>query len=146
MLKPGFVACPLDQNAAHRLRGCAEKMRAVLPRSVAVVHQPQPGLMHQGRRLKRLAGHFMRHSRGRQAPQFGIYQRQQLFGRAFFAATNRMQDLRDFSSFRHGFLHYTPATTEIQAKPGGGRTALWRTLGAFGALRDEWTHVFDLWK
>jgi len=57
--------------------------------------------MDQGRWPKCLAGHFMRHARCRQPPQFGIYQRQQLLGRAFFAATNRLQNLRDFSGFRH---------------------------------------------
>jgi hypothetical protein len=53
----------------------APNKRAVLPRSVAVLHDPQAGLTHKGCWLKRLAGAFLRHSRARQPPQFGIDQR-----------------------------------------------------------------------
>jgi hypothetical protein len=102
MLDPRSVARPLDQNAAHRFRGGAEKVRAVLPGPVAVLHQPQPGLMHQCRRLKRLAGQLIGHSRARQPPQFSIHQRQQLFGCPFLATTDRVQNLRNLGSFSHG--------------------------------------------
>ena len=42
------------------------------------------------RRLKRLAGHLMGHSRARQVPQFGIHQWKQFFGCAFLAAADRL--------------------------------------------------------
>jgi hypothetical protein len=109
MLKPGFLARSLDQDTAHGLSGSAEKMRAVLPRSITVGHQSQPGLMDQGRRLKRLASHLMRHARGRQPPQLSVYQREQLLGGAFLAATNCLKNLRDFSSLRHNYPNFTPA-------------------------------------
>jgi len=69
----------------------------------------------------------MRHTRGRQPPQFGIDQRQKLLGRAFFAATDRLKNLRDFSSFSHDAWLYMPAKTAIQDKAlavqcGGGRS------------------------
>ena len=108
MLEPGFVARPLDQNAAHGLSGCAEKVGAILPGAISVVDQPQPGLMHQRRGLKRVAGHLMGHSRARQPPQFGIYQWKKLFGRAFLAATNRLQDERNRSGVSHSDIVESP--------------------------------------
>jgi hypothetical protein len=109
MFEPRFVACSLDQNAAHRLGGCTKKMRAILPRSVSVRDQPQPGLMDQRCRLKCLAGHLMGHSRGRQSPQFRIDQRKQLLSGTIFTTTDGLNHLRNFSSLRHSFANHAPA-------------------------------------
>ena len=47
---------PLDQNLAHRVRSDGAEVRAVLPPPGPVLHQPQVGLVDQGRRLQRLSG------------------------------------------------------------------------------------------
>jgi hypothetical protein len=70
--------------------------------------------MDQGRRLKGLASQLLRHARGGQAPQFGIDQRKQFFGSAFFAATDGLEDLRYFSGLSHGLPSFTAAWAEIQ--------------------------------
>ena len=65
-------------NAANGFGGCGQKMVAVLPLRLGIRAQPQPGLMHQGGGLQRLAGRFMRHLRGGKPAQFIINQRQKL--------------------------------------------------------------------
>jgi hypothetical protein len=46
-------------------------------------------------------GHLLGHSRACQRPQFGIYRWKKHFGRAFFAGTNRLHDVRNRSGLSH---------------------------------------------
>src|SRR6266853_655076 len=49
-----FAPSTIYQDVAHRLGRSRKKMRAVPERRILGSHQPQPSLMHQGSRLKRL--------------------------------------------------------------------------------------------
>jgi hypothetical protein len=55
----------------------------------------EKGLMHQPRRLQRLAGLLLVHLLCSQSPEFFVDQRQKLFGRLRIALLNCGQDSRD---------------------------------------------------
>ena len=63
--KGGFIClgflwtATIDQDVTHRLGRRRKTMRAISERRIFVVNQPQPGLMDQGCRLKRLAGRLL---------------------------------------------------------------------------------------
>ena len=57
-MPPGMI----DKNAAHHLGGDGEKVCAVLPRHVALIHQAQIGFIDKGRRLERVTGIFLTHA------------------------------------------------------------------------------------
>src|SRR6266481_5300727 len=65
-----FAPSTIYQDVAHRLGRSRKKMRAVSERWILVSHQPQPGLMHQSSRLKRLPWSLLCHLRRCQLPQF----------------------------------------------------------------------------
>src|SRR6266567_4944309 len=75
-----FAPSTIYQDVAHRLGRSRKKMRAISERRILGPDQPQPGLMHQGSRLKRLAGSLLRHLRRCQMPQFIVNQFEQLGG------------------------------------------------------------------
>jgi hypothetical protein len=54
------------------LGGSGEERGAPGPVPIRVAAQSQPGLMHQGSRLDGLAGPFIRHLAGGQAPEFFV--------------------------------------------------------------------------
>src|SRR5436190_19548435 len=56
-----FAPSTIYQNVAHRLSRSRKKMGTIAERRILGSHQPQPGLMHQGSRLKRLAGRLLCH-------------------------------------------------------------------------------------
>src|SRR6266542_6120215 len=58
-----FASSTIYQDVAHRLGRSRKKMRAISERRILGSHQPQPGFMDQGSRLKRLAGHLLCHLR-----------------------------------------------------------------------------------
>jgi hypothetical protein len=90
-----FAPGALDQDASHRLGCGAEEVGAILPRSLVVFDQPQPGFMNEGRRLQGVAGGFVGHPVGRQLTQFLIHQRQQLIRGLFVALLHTIEDVRD---------------------------------------------------
>ena len=90
-----FAPGDVDEDAAHRLRGRAEEVGAVLPGLVLGSHQAQPGLVNERGGLKRLAGHLDRHSGRREVPQFPIHERQQFLRDLRVAPLHRAEDLSD---------------------------------------------------
>ena len=96
-LLPIAVSSPVDQNSPHRLRGCPEEVPAPSPLLLVVdIHQSQPCLMHERRRLQRVVGRFTGHLRGRQPSQLRVNERQQFIRRSMFATTDCIQYLSDF--------------------------------------------------
>jgi hypothetical protein len=75
-----FAAGAGDKDAAHRLGGGAEEVRAVLPRLVRRVHELQPGFVDERGGLERVAGGFAGHLVRGQAAQFVVNHRQQFVG------------------------------------------------------------------
>ena len=60
-----LAAGGLDEDAAHRLGRRGEEMAVALPPPVVRrADQPQVGLVHQGRRVERLAGLLSRELSG----------------------------------------------------------------------------------
>jgi len=85
-----FAASPVNEDVAHGLCGRRKEMSAPGELWIVVAHQPQPGLMHEGCGLQRVAGGFIRHFGGRQPPQLFIDQRQQFIGGFGVAALNSL--------------------------------------------------------
>src|SRR5262249_57777721 len=54
-----FATCIVDENAAHCLGRCAEKMSSILPSPFLSVRKPQPGFVDQRSRLQSLSRWFM---------------------------------------------------------------------------------------
>ncbi len=76
-LAPGV----LDEDAAHGLGRRGEEVAPAVPGPHRVrIHQPQIGLVDQGRGLERLARLLVREPQGCQLPQLVVDQRQQLLG------------------------------------------------------------------
>jgi hypothetical protein len=73
-----LAAGVVDEDAPHGGRGGGEKMLRVLPGTVFLVHQTQPGFMDQRGGLQGLAGPFVGHPVGGQPAQFAVNQWQQL--------------------------------------------------------------------
>jgi hypothetical protein len=76
--QPGLLACPLNQDAPHRLRCGHEKMIAAVPFLRLTPDEPQPGFVHQGGGLQGVTCRLVCHSGHRQLTEFFINQRQQL--------------------------------------------------------------------
>ena len=69
----------LDQDAAHRDRGCGEEMSAPVPALVgAVAGQAQIGLVHERGRLQGQPGRLARDARPGQLAQLVVDLRQEL--------------------------------------------------------------------
>jgi hypothetical protein len=64
-----------DQDMAHRLSGCGEKVLAVHPLLGAAFLQSQPGFMDQGRGLQGVTGLFLGQQRGCQTAQIVVHLR-----------------------------------------------------------------------
>src|SRR5688572_6678543 len=84
-----------DEDAAHGLGGRPEKMRAVLPRLRARIHQFEPHLVHECRRLKSMAGRFGGHLVRGQASQFIVNNGQQFVRGSGIALLNSGKDVGD---------------------------------------------------
>jgi len=78
----------LNQDTAHRLCRGRKEMRAPGELRVVVANQPQPGLVHQRRRLECIACGFVRHLGGGKLAQLLVNQRQQFFGGLGVAVLN----------------------------------------------------------
>jgi hypothetical protein len=51
-----MAARVINQNLTHQLRGDGEKVRAVLPRDIPTINQPQVGFVNQRRGLQEMIG------------------------------------------------------------------------------------------
>ena len=92
------------QQAAHDFSHCAEKVRAVLPVHLPLIHQLQINLVDQRRRLQRVIGALVFQAARRQPPQFIIDDGHQFIQRRRLAALPGKQELGDVvrSVFCHG--------------------------------------------
>jgi hypothetical protein len=89
----------VDQNPPHDPGAHSEKMRAVLPLQLADLRQAKIRLVHEGGRLKRVAGALLPHVVGSQPPELFVDERRQAVqGRTIAAAPRAKQrgDLRGF--------------------------------------------------
>jgi len=68
-----FAPSTIYQDVAHRLGRSRKQMRAISERRIPGSDQPQPSLMHQGSRLKRLPWSLLCHLRRCQMPQFIVH-------------------------------------------------------------------------
>jgi hypothetical protein len=80
MTQRAFEAGVVNQDAAHRLSGGGEEMRAVCEFRIFPADQTHPGFVNQCRGLEGLTGRFIRHLVRRQFAQFLIHQREQFLG------------------------------------------------------------------
>jgi hypothetical protein len=94
MLPAGLAARVLDEDAAHGLGGGGEEMTATAPARVLRPDQPQIRLVHQGRRLERLAGLLLRQLLCRQLAQLVVNQGQKSLGRLRLTLLDRREDAR----------------------------------------------------
>ena len=70
-------------NATHRLGGSPKEVPTTVPvLSFLDIHQADIGVMHQRRRLQRLARLLLSQSCGRQPPELVVDEWQRLFSRA----------------------------------------------------------------
>lgn len=90
-----FAAGAFDQDAPHGFRRCCEEVCAVRKFWGVVACQPQPGFMHQGGGLERVASRFARHLDGGQFAEFGINQWQKFPGGRGISVVNLFEDLGD---------------------------------------------------
>ena len=67
----------LDQDLPHRVRGDRAEVRPVLPAARAILEQSKVGLVHERRRLQRLARTFASQVARRQPPKLLVDDRQQ---------------------------------------------------------------------
>src|SRR5678816_3461001 len=93
-----FAPRSLDQDAAHRLAGCAEKVRAILKRLLA---EPQPRFMHKRRRLECVSGLLASHFRAGERAQLRINLREQ---RALGVGLTALNGLEKESDIGHAPL------------------------------------------
>ena len=97
VLGPPLATDVVDQNPPHCFGGGGKEMPAAIPvLTLFTAHEPQIDLVHQRRRLERLARRLLRHLLGGQSPQRIVDQRQQLLRRVRIALLDGGQDLRDF--------------------------------------------------
>src|SRR5262249_40257671 len=91
----------LDEDPPHGLRGRSEEVAAAVPwLGLIHVHEPDVGLMDQGRGLECLAGLFLGELLGRQLAQLVIDQRQKLLGGVRIALLDGRQDAGDIAHAR----------------------------------------------
>src|SRR6266699_1385497 len=83
-----FPARAINENVAHRLRGSAKEMGAIVKRSFLRANQSQPGFVYQRCWLKRLAGVLLSHFESSESPQFVIHEGEQLLGGFGIASFN----------------------------------------------------------
>src|ERR1022692_449658 len=62
----------INQNAPHQLGRNREKMGAILPLHVLVIHQPHIGFVDQSGGLQAMTGAFSFHVSSREAMEFAI--------------------------------------------------------------------------
>jgi hypothetical protein len=74
-----------NQDPTHGLGSGRKKVGAVGPFLASASGQANPGFMNQRGGLERMAGLFLDHASGGEAPQFIINQRQQFLGCQAFA-------------------------------------------------------------
>src|SRR5262249_31956700 len=92
-----FAACTFDEDSPHRLGSGGKEMSSAIPvLSLFAAYQPQVHLVHQRRRLKRLARGLLPQLFGSQSTQRVVHQRQQLLGCARVTLLDGRQDLRHF--------------------------------------------------
>jgi hypothetical protein len=92
-----FASCILDENASHRFRRCAEKVRAPVPFLVIIANESEPRFVDEGSGLERLIRSFVCHSCGRESAQFVVNQRQQFGGGVRITLLRTFQDVRHIS-------------------------------------------------
>lgn len=83
----------VHQDPAHGLRRSGKEVPPIFPVRLGVRSQPQPRLVNQRRRLKRVTRRLLRHFLRRDLPKLGIHQFKQLRRRPGIARPNRSQDL-----------------------------------------------------
>ena len=102
MLARCLAAGLFDEDAAHGLGRGGEEVAAAVPvLGLLRVHQPQVGLVDQGRGLERLAGLLLGQLLRRQLAQLVVDQRQQLLGGVRVALLDGGQDAGDIAHRRH---------------------------------------------
>ena len=68
----------IDQDASHHLTRRPEELPAVLPHHALLIDQPHVRLVHERRRLQRVAAAFAAQLPGRPGAQLAIHHRHQL--------------------------------------------------------------------
>ena len=94
----------VDQDAPHLSRRHGEEVGLSLPTDPAGVDQPQVGLMHQIRGLKRVAGSFPAQVAFGELPQLTIDLRQQLGSRFPVPGSVRLEGLGRIHRLFHAIL------------------------------------------
>jgi hypothetical protein len=94
-----FATRTLDENAAHRLGSSGKEMCTVGESSVA---ESQPGLVNEGRGLKRVARLFASHFGTGELAELGIDEREQLLAGAGIAALDGSEKAGDVAHRRAG--------------------------------------------
>jgi hypothetical protein len=91
-----FVACLIDEDAAHSLGGSGEEVAPAVPvLGLVAINQTQVGLMDQGRGLKCLSWLLLCEFLRREPTQLLVDQGQQLLGGRRVALLDGRQDARD---------------------------------------------------
>src|SRR6266404_3997883 len=93
LVTPAMTLClfptrAINENVAHRLRGSAKEMRAIVKRGILRTNQSQPCFVYQRCWLERLAGILLSHFESRESPQFVIHECEQLRGGFGIASFN----------------------------------------------------------
>jgi hypothetical protein len=92
-LRAGLPASVLDQDAAHGLGRCGEKVPTAIPTLGRIpLDEPQVGFVDQGRGLERLTRLLLRQPLGRELAQLVINQGQQLLGRFRITPLDRREN------------------------------------------------------
>src|SRR5205814_3179814 len=90
-----ITARVLYENTPHGFRRRTEEMRATIPLHIFVSCEPQPSLVHQRRRLQRLAGSFVRHFIGCEPAEFFIDEWKQFIGGIGIAFADSIENARE---------------------------------------------------
>jgi len=85
----------IDQDPAHDLRRDTKEMRAILPIDLALVDEPDVGLMNQSRRLQGVVGALSPKLARGHAAELRVDEWQQLAERSAVAATPITEQRRD---------------------------------------------------
>ena len=84
----------VHQDAAHQPRGHREEVRAVLPRHVVRIDQPQIGLVDERRRLEAVPDALAGHAAPRDLVELVMDERNQLLEGGFIALAPREEERR----------------------------------------------------
>jgi hypothetical protein len=94
-----FVVAPapgvVDEDTSHQAGGHAEKVRAILPADLPGIRQANEGLIHQRRRLQRMATALPPHIGPGEAAQLRLHERHQLVESPIVAVAPRSEELGD---------------------------------------------------